>query len=122
MKAEFFLIPIYNNYFFKNFRFSWIFIFILFYREEEVLSDTDEDETNTNDPEEVIRARAEYEKSKENLAKIKRLYELAVSRLEEIENGVLSAYVATPEEVELDRYLHTIYTLLSSLLKFHDII
>jgi hypothetical protein len=94
----------------------------LFYREEEVLSDTDEDETNTNDTEEVIRARAEYEKSKENLAKIKRLYELAVSRLEEIENGVLSAYVATPEEVELDRYLHTIYTLLSSLLKFHDII
>jgi hypothetical protein len=122
MKAEFFLIPIYNNYFFKNFRFSWIFIFILFYREEAVLSDTDEDETNTNDTEEVIRARAEYEKSKENLAKIKRLYELAVSRLEEIENGVLSAYVATPEEVELDRYLHTIYTLLSSLLKFHDII
>jgi hypothetical protein len=94
----------------------------LFYREEEVLSDTDEDETNTNDTEEVIRARAEYEKSKENLAKIKRLHELAVSRLEEIENGVLSAYVATPEEVELDRYLHTIYTLLSSLLKFHDII
>jgi hypothetical protein len=94
----------------------------LFYREEEVLSDTDEDETNTNDTEEVIRARAEYEKSKENLAKIKRLYELAVSRLEEIENGVLSAYVATPEEVELDRYLHTIYTLLSSLLKFHEII
>ncbi|XP_046439614.1 uncharacterized protein LOC124190794 [Daphnia pulex] len=72
--------------------------------EEEVLSDTDEDETNTNDTEEVIRARAEYEKSKENLAKIKRLYELAVSRLEEIENGVLSAYVATPEEVELDRW------------------
>jgi hypothetical protein len=98
----------------------------LFYREEEVSSesDTDEDEyeTNTNDSEEVIRAKAEYQKTKEDLAKIKRLYKLALSRLKAIENGVLSAYVATPEEVELDRYLHTIYTLLSSLLKFHDII
>ncbi len=79
----------------------------MFYREEEALSETDE----TNNSEEVIRVKAEYEQSKENLAKTKRLYELAASRLEEIEKGVLSAYAASPEEVELDRYLHTIYIL-----------
>ncbi|XP_046439613.1 nucleolar protein 12-like isoform X3 [Daphnia pulex] len=74
--------------------------------EEEVSSDSDsdEDETNTNDSEEVIRAKAKYQKTKEDLAKIKRLYKLALSRLKAIENGVLSAYVATPEEVELDRW------------------
>ncbi|EFX82956.1 hypothetical protein DAPPUDRAFT_240404 [Daphnia pulex] len=73
-------------------------------REEEVLSDTDE----TNDTEEIIRAKARLREAKEYTAKAKRLYELAASRLEEIEKGVLSAYEASPEEVELEMYTQNI--------------
>ncbi len=76
----------------------------MFYREEEALSDTDE----TNYTEEIIRAKAELKEAKEYTAKIKRLYELAASRLEQIEKGVLSAYEASPEEVELEMYTHNI--------------
>jgi hypothetical protein len=67
------------------------------------------DSTDFVTEEMLIQSAARNKELKECAAKMKRLCELAENRLEEIEKGVLSAYVASPEEVELERFLHTIY-------------
>jgi hypothetical protein len=76
----------------------------LFYREgDEALSD-ERNSTVFVTEEMVIESATRLKEATEYTDKIMRLYELAANRLEEIEKGVLSAYEASPEEVELERY------------------
>ncbi|EFX82955.1 hypothetical protein DAPPUDRAFT_240400 [Daphnia pulex] len=70
--------------------------------EEEVVSERNSTVFVTEEM--VIESAARLKEATEYTAKIMRLYELAANRLEQIEKGVLSAYEASPEEVELERW------------------